>query len=179
MTDTAKLQIYREFFDASYAPYASANPPDLPIASLNSTSNKATKTIPTLALSSIDLESAKPYILLIAINSIHVNLNPVRLQLSLFDQSHFPQLKLKHQARMLENSTLLVSVETFSNLDQAMSYYSRFMAEKTENIPLQPSQYQVLLISSNNYNKLHSLSDLEVFNQFFNTQIKPKAGAKP
>ena len=167
-----QLQIYREFFDDNYLPYSTAVHPEWPnTLSLSTADTKKTNSV-VFPASTFSTNENSPYLLIIAVNSLKVNLNPVRLQISIFNQLNFANAKLNHQTRLLNNEILIISVNTFPDLATSTNYYKRFIADKPGISGLQASQYQVMLISAANYAKLKNTADLSSYFNFFTTQIK-------
>lgn len=167
-----QLQIYREFFDDNYLPYSTSVHPEWPNTLTLSTTDTKKTSLVALPISTFTINENSPYLLIIAVNSLKVNLNPVRLQISIFNQLNFAAARLTHQTRLLNNEMLIISVNTFPDLATSTKYYKRFIADKPGISGLQASQYQVMLISAANYARLKNTADLGSYYNFFITQIK-------
>jgi hypothetical protein len=120
---------------------------------------------------SLDFEP--PFQFLILLKNPKVNLNTMRLNLSLFAQYNFPGLHLKNQMGSLNGNLPTMFITSFPNIRTAISYYQKFEEQKSDLVGLPPNQFEYYFISRLNFEKLKDTSTLNIYREFFNESMLP------
>ena len=161
LMDADKLAIYREFFNDQMLPYTSSVAPkpipenliNAPKSQINQTGTNPVK--PITAFSTIKPAS---YIIVIIVKNLKSNLNPVRLKLSIFNQQNFVEQHLHQASNYIDNEFQSLSINSFSSLNQAIAYQTLLIKNKEDVIGLSDSDYDLILISPENFQKIKNRS---------------------
>ena len=119
------------------------------------------------------LDFDPPFQFLVLLKNQKVNLNTMRLNLSLFEQYNFNALHLKNQASTLIGKIPTMFIGTFPTIKSAISYYQKFEEQKTDLIGLPEKQFEYYFISSANFEKLKDTASLNIYREFFNEFMLP------
>ena len=115
--------------------------------------------------SSYDYDATAPVFLIIVLNSVDKS-NEIKTNLSNFNREFFSQEQIKTQASQLSNNTPIILIREFSNDIKAKKYLTALDKTKKYNID-EIKSLQHFLITSTNYAKLITTSDLKGYLDFY------------
>ena len=114
-----------------------------------------------------------PYQFLIVLKKSKLNLNTLRLNLSLFEQYNFQPLHLKNVMGTIPGDVPAMYVSSFPTIKSAIAYYQKFEEQKEDLVGLAASQFDYYFASRTQMEKITDTASQNIYREFFNDQILP------
>jgi tetratricopeptide (TPR) repeat protein len=115
-----------------------------------------------------ELETDRPHLFMMVIDSREVRLNPLKVKISDFNQKNYSIKNLTVNSMVLSNKYYLVTVGNFGDSFNAMDYFNMITPDEYVYSDLKPGTYENFVISTNNYSTFFKEKDLEGYRVFFN-----------
>ena len=112
------------------------------------------------------------YYVMIICNTKKVRVNPLKVRLNDFNKDNFRMLQLEVKNLMLNKQETLITIGLFANEAKANDYKTAMFLSDYLFGGIQEDQYQVMLISKDNYPIFYNNKNVEEYLEFWNKQSK-------
>lgn len=110
------------------------------------------------------------YYVMIICNTRNVRINPLKVRLNDFNKDSFRTLQLEVKNVVLNKQESVVTIETFESEDKAADYRTAMFLTDYLFGGIKEDQYQVLLISKDNYPIFYKNKNVEEYLEFWNNK---------
>lgn len=115
-------------------------------------------------------EPNTPHSVLFAFQNLEQRTKGVQAAIDDFDKFKFGSLNLSTELKMLNATQGVIRIQSFTNKNQAVIYMNTLKKTKQVFREYQNNEYQIIMISENNYNKLLNDKDIISYIKFYQSK---------
>lgn len=174
LKDTSSLNIYREYFNEFMLPHTSTiNPKPLPVPT-QETKAQVKEEVKSINLVPTPFSFVKTgkFLVTAIIKNPRINLNSIRLKLSLYNQANYGDKNYRLATDFVDNQFLSLSIGYFESLESARRYYIKLIKNKEDIFPVTLGEVDIFIVNPENLQKIKSRDIESDYLSFFDKNLK-------
>lgn len=116
-------------------------------------------------------ENMQHYVMII-INDKKIVATQLQYKIADFNSKEYANMGYKSNPMMFTDTTQLITIHRFKNIDEVMKYYAHIQLEGGPLSDYDPKDYVIFPISTQNYTTFYRLRDIEAYRLFFERYYK-------